>query len=228
MMTPRLALAASLLLAIPLSVLAAWHYGADALAIASSHAAEWRQGGVAVAAGFVFGQALVAGFGVLPASLTGLAIGFILGPGLGLAVAAMGTMAGAMLSFALARSALRPLVMAALARWKFNPPAARDQDWRFVFVLRLSPVLPFAPASFALGAMGIAWRDFLIGTLASLPSLAAYVWLGAATPVLNGDWRSLSHPALNTLFWIGLAMTALMAVQWGGRLVAARAAVRAS
>lgn len=226
-MTPRLALGASLLLAVPLSLIAAWHYGADALALASSHASEWRQGGVAVAAGLVLVQALVAGFGILPASLTGLAIGFILGPGLGLAVAAIGTMAGAVLSFSLARSALKPLVMAALARWHVNAPIAHRQGWRFVFVLRLSPVLPFAPASFALGVMGIGWRDFLIGTLASLPSLAAYVWLGAAAPALNGDWRDLSHPALSVLFWVGLAMTALMAVQWGSRLVAARMPVRA-
>lgn len=227
MMTARTALGASLLLAIPLSLLAAWHYGADALAMASSHASEWRQGGVVVAAGFVLVQTLVAGFGVLPASLTGLAIGFILGPSLGFAVAAVGTMVGAMLSFAIARSALRPLVMAALARWNFNAPVARGQGWRFVFMLRLSPVLPFAPASFALGAMGIGWRDFSIGTLASLPALAAYVWLGAAAPALNGDWRGLSHPALSVLFWIGLAMTALMAVQWGSRLVVARMTVRA-
>lgn len=226
-MAARWVFALVVLLAILISLGAAWHYGPDALPIAASHAAEWRSGGVLIALSFVGVQALVAGFGLLPASLTGIAIGFILGPSSGLVVAVVGTMGGAMLSFALARSALRPLVIAALARWNVSPPVQLGTDWRFVFMLRLSPILPFAPASFALGAMGIRWRDFVVGTLASLPSLAAYVWLGAAAPALSNDWRSLSHPALSALFWVGLGITVLMAVQWGGRLLAARMPIRA-
>lgn len=226
-MRVRIAVALFLLLAMPISLAAAWHYGADAVILVASHAVEWRKGGVAIALACIGVQTFVAGFGVLPASLTGMAIGFILGPSYGLLVAAVGTMAGAMLSFALARSALRPLVVAALARWNDTPPAQAGHDWRFVFMLRLSPILPFAPASFALGAMGIRWRDFVIGTVASLPSLAAYVWLGAATPALSSDWRSLSHPALSALFWLGLAVTMLMVMQWGGRLLAARVPMRA-
>lgn len=211
-----------LLLIIVASCTTAWTYGGDVLSIAADHARDWRQGGMSVLIAFWVIQMLVAGFGILPASLTGVAIGCILGPINGFLVAALGTLAGAALSFALARSALRPFVLAALARWQFTPPADKGGDWRFVCMLRLSPILPFAPASFALGAIGIRWRDFMIGTLASLPSLAAYVWLGAATPVLNGGGESLSHPVLNGLFWLGLAMTALLAVQWGGCRVAAR------
>ena len=48
-----------------------------------------------------------------------------------------------------------------------------------VTLLRISPVMPFALTSYGLGLTRISQRDFLAGTLASLPSLAGYVALGA-------------------------------------------------
>lgn len=205
------------------ALLGGWRFAGQAAEIASSHAAEWRDGGLAVYAGFALVQMLVAAFGFLPASLTGLAIGFVLGMKAGLPVAAAGTLAGAALAFALARSAIRPLIHASLAKRGFQMPAQRaGEGWRFVFMLRLSPVLPFAPASYALGMMGVGWRDYLIGTLASLPSLAAYVWLGSVTTALGTDWRGLSHPVITALFWIGMAASVLLLVQLGGRFIAAR------
>lgn len=221
-MPARMVVASALLAILAAGLGAGWAYGGDALAIISSHAVEWRQGGIGVCAALIAFQILVAGFGFLPASLIGLAIGFILGPVTGFAVAAIGTLGGAVLAFALARSALRPIVLAALAKRAFNADDFSGRGWRFVFMLRLSPVLPFAPTSYALGVMGLGWRDFLCGTLAALPSLAAYVWLGSMMTNLGGDARSLSHPLLTTLFWIGMAATLIIALQWGGRLLAVR------
>lgn len=195
----------------------------SAVEMASAHAAEWKQGGAAVLAAFALLQMVVAAFGFLPASLTGLAIGFVLGVETGLPVAAAGTLAGAALAFALARSAIRPVIVKSLERRGFAMPESKAKDgWRFVFMLRLSPVLPFAPASYALGVMGMSWRDYLAGTLASLPSLAAYVWLGSVTTALGQDWRSLSHPLITTLFWIGIAASVLLVVQLTGRALAVR------
>lgn len=201
--------------------LGGWSFAGTAVEIASAHATEWKQGGLAVLVSFALVQMFVAAFGFLPASLTGLAIGFVLGMKTGLPVAAFGTLAGAALAFALARSAIRPAIVNALARRGWNL-ADKGEGWRFVFMLRLSPVLPFAPASYALGAMGIGWRDYLIGTLASLPSLAAYVWLGSVTTLLGSDWRNLSHPLITSLFWIGMAASVLLLVQIAGRVIAAR------
>ena len=209
--------------ALLLCLWAGWHYGDQAMGMASAHAAEWRQGGLGIWLAFIMVQTLVAGFGFLPASLTGLAIGFILGPVMGFAIAALGTLSGACLAFALARSAFRPLIVAALAKRGFEARGwAGSRSWRFVFMLRLSPVLPFAPTSYALGIMGVTWRDFVCGTLAALPSLAAYVWLGAAMTQLSPDVRALSHPLLTSLFWIGMAATLVLVLQLGGRMVAAR------
>ena len=214
----RVVVAVACVLALLASLWGGWSYAGEAVDFASAHAAEWKEGGLAVALGFTILQALVAAFGFLPASLTGLAIGFVLGMTLGFPVAALGTLAGAALAFALARSAIRPFILAQLTRRGFAvPQKAACRGWRFVFMLRLSPVLPFAPASYALGVIGVGWRDFFVGTLASLPSLAAYVWLGSVTTMIGTDWRSLSHPLITVLFWVGVAASVLLAVQILGR-----------
>lgn len=206
-----------------LAAFCGWSYAGSAIAFARDHAAEWRDGGWFVMAGFALLQTLVAAFGFLPASLVGVATGFVLGLATGLPIAAVGTLAGAALSFVLGRSTLQPIIAASLRKRGFNPAwAAPQRGWRFVFMLRLSPILPFAPASFALALMGVRWRDYAIGTLAALPSLAGYVWLGSLTTTLSEDWRSLSHPLMTSLFWIGLAATLIVIVQAAGHLLAAR------
>jgi len=72
----------------------------------------------------------------------------------------------------------------ALARFGGRRLGALDgalarEGWRLVCLIRLSPVMPFAPTSLALGASAVALRDYVLGTLASLPALFAYVALGA-------------------------------------------------
>ena len=74
---------------------------------------------------------------------------------------------------------------------KPDPPAARGtrlkllngmvtQDgWRLVALLRISPVMPFSITSYALGLTNIRPRDYVLGTLASLPLLLGYVVIGA-------------------------------------------------
>lgn len=206
-----------------LAAFCGWTYAELAIAFVSDHATEWRHGGALVMAGFLVLQMTVAAFGFLPASLVGIATGFVLGLPMGLPIAIAGTLSGAAVSFVLGHSTLRPIIAASLRKRGFHPDGADLQrGWRFVFFLRLSPILPFAPASFALALMGVRWRDYAIGTLAALPSLAGYVWLGSLTTTLSQDWRSLSHPMLTTLFWIGLAATLIVIAQAVGHVLAAR------
>lgn len=131
-------------------------------------------------------QMLVACTGVLPASLTGLAAGAVYGVATGFLLAGAGTMCGALAAFLLGRSLLRPLVVRWLDRrspgrgaWvrRLDRAIARD-GWRTVCLLRLSPVMPFAATSYMLGLTGVPLRDYLCGTLASLPALLGYVILG--------------------------------------------------
>ncbi|WP_162561130.1 TVP38/TMEM64 family protein [Methylobacterium terrae] len=140
-----------------------------------------RQGAAGPAL-LVAAQALIAASGVLPASLLGIAAGTLLGIGPGFAAAAAGTMAGALLSFWIGRALLRGRRpgFPAGGRWAMAlDRSVAAEGWRLVGLMRLSPVMPFAPTSYALSLSSVRLADYLIGTLAVLPALLAYVMLGA-------------------------------------------------
>ena len=131
---------------------------------------------------FGLGQTLVAASGALPASMIAVMAGATLGFSGGLLLSGAATLLGGWLAFLLSRSALGGWIGRRLAR---RPGLARidaamaSEGWRMVALLRISPVMPFAITSYALGLTRISHRDFLAGTLASLPALAGYVALGA-------------------------------------------------
>ncbi len=129
-------------------------------------------------------QVAIAASGVLPASLIGIAAGAVFGLPVGFLVAAVSTLAGAWLAFALSRSMFRPAIARRLAR---SPRLARidravDRDgWKLVFLLRMSPVMPFAATSYLLGLSAVSRRNYLIGTLGAMPALGGYVFVGSLT-----------------------------------------------
>lgn len=76
--------------------------------------------------------------GVLPASVVAI------GAGLAFLLSAAGTLVGAWAAFQLSRSLLRPMVARFLKdrgrAARFDDAVVRD-GWRFVFLLRISPVM---------------------------------------------------------------------------------------
>lgn len=168
----------ALLAGLAAAPLAAGILAPDAAARLTARLAELGPAGPAI---LLVVQALVAASGVVPASGVGIAAGALLGPVEGFCVAALGTMTGALITFALARTVLGAR---ALARFGGRRLAALDgalaaEGWRLVCLIRLSPIMPFAPTSLALGASTVGLRDYALGTLAALPALFAYVALGA-------------------------------------------------
>ncbi len=167
---------------------------------------------------FVLLQSLVSVSGVLPASLAGVAAGAVFGLLAGFWLAALSTMAGALAAFALSRSVFRPWVAGFLARragLKRLDEAVAQDGWRSVCLLRLSPVMPFAVTSYALGLTSIGWRDYLVGTLASMPALFCYVALGRFA---GGGLEALhtgASPVGLALLAFGLAATALLTLRIG-------------
>ena len=103
----------------------------------------------------------------------GLPLGFLLAAG--------GTMGGALLSFGLSRSLFRNNLARQLARRprlaRFDALLARG-GWRVVCLLRLSPIMPFAATSYALGMSSVGIEAYALGTVASLPALLGYVYIG--------------------------------------------------
>lgn len=131
---------------------------------------------------FVLTQAAVATLGVLPASLLGIAAGMAYGLWGGFALAALGTLLGGWIAFRLSRSLFRPWIAGVVGRHastdRFDR-ALSAGNWRFVCLMRISPIMPFSITSYALGLTRIDERSYLLGTLASIPALFVYVAAGA-------------------------------------------------
>lgn len=158
---------------------------------------------------------LIAFSGFLPASLIGIVGGSIYGLGEGFGVSALATILGAWVSFALSRSLFRDvferLFMRRAGFRHFGDEIAKG-GWRFVCLLRMSPIMPFALTSYALGLSGIGARNYMLGTIASLPALFGYVCIGwFARHSLNAESAGASCLQW-MIFGVGIAATILLTV----------------
>ena len=150
-------------------------------------------------------QLLVAASGILPASLPAVAAGAIYGVEVGFPLAAVSTLAGAMLSFWLSRSLFRPVVARLLherSRLRDIEELVTQDGWKLVFLLRLSPFMPFAATSFALGFSSVNRGPYVIGTLFSLPSLLGYVVIGRTVGAMSHHWYD--EPNVMRLAFLGV------------------------
>ncbi len=199
--------------------LIAAHWGGGDIAWAEAMLRRIRDAGPLGWLGFTAVQIVVAMAGIVPASLLGMMAGMTYGVGLGFALSTVGTLVGGWLAFMLARSLLRDWVAARLPgasrQAQLDAAIARD-GWRMVCLLRISPIMPFAVTSYALGLTGISLRAYLLGTLAALPALLGYVIVGALTGmgVAAGSSREASVVRL-ILLGIGIAATLLLTLRLG-------------
>lgn len=120
--------------------------------------------------------------GIVPASILAIAAGTIYGFNIGVTLSAVGLLVGGVAGFAGARYLFReiasPWVNSRIALRKIDADIAR-QGWRVVALLRLSPIAPFGLTSYALGLTRLRFRDYLIGSVGSMPAMAAFVYGGA-------------------------------------------------
>jgi uncharacterized membrane protein YdjX (TVP38/TMEM64 family) len=163
-------------------------------------------------------QVLVAASGILPASLLGVVAGGIYGLLPGFVLAAISTMAGAVAAFFLSRSVFRPTVERLIASRprlrNFDALLAQDGS-RLVCLLRLSPVMPFSVTSYMLGLSSIDLRSYTIGTLASLPALCGYVFIGTLADASLSAWITGADPLRWILLGIGGAATLVLTLRFG-------------
>jgi uncharacterized membrane protein YdjX (TVP38/TMEM64 family) len=163
-------------------------------------------------------QILVGVSGVLPASLLAVAAGAIYGFVPGFLLAATAVLVGAVLSFALSRSLFRPAIeRLAVRRPRLrNIDALIDKDgWRLVWLLRISPIMPFSAMSFALGLSRIGLRSYMLGTMASLPTLCGYVFAGTLTDRGLSIFSGGASPLRWSLLGIGVVATLLLTLRFG-------------
>jgi len=125
----------------------------------------------------------VATLALIPASALTLAAGFIYGPITGTAIVSAASTLGATLAFLVSRYLARPFVTQKLQGF---PKLAAVQSKvsedgaKVVFLLRLSPLVPFTLLNYALGVTEVPLASF-IGTswAGMLPGTVAYVYLGS-------------------------------------------------
>ena len=167
---------------------------------------------------FAIIQILVAVSGILPASLLGVAAGSIYGLVSGFLLAAASTLAGALLSFFFSRSLFRAMIERLAARRprlrNLDARIARD-GWKLVCLLRVSPIMPFSATSLALGLSGVSLRDYAIGTLASLPALCGYVFIGTLADTSLSAWATGGSTVRLVLLGIGVLATLVLILRLG-------------
>jgi uncharacterized membrane protein YdjX (TVP38/TMEM64 family) len=210
--------AAGLVGLIVLGMLAAWVSPERVIGAGEKLMQIVRDLGVRGAVVFAIVQVLVAVSGILPASLLGVAAGAIYGLVPGFLLAAASTLAGALLSFFLSRSLFRATVERLAAR----RPRLRNLDariaregWKLVCLLRVSPIMPFSATSFALGLSAVGLNDYAVGTLASLPSLCGYVFIGTLADTSLSAWATGASTVRLMVLGIGGLATLVLVVRLG-------------
>ena len=140
----------------------------------------------------------------------------------------LGAILGATLAFFAGRYLVRHFVEAYVhrhPRLAAIDRAVESEGARLVFLLRLSPIVPFVLLNYVLGISRITLRDYMIGLTGMLPAVAAYVYAGKVA----GDLASLASGAATprgttyyVLLTVGLAATVVATI------LITRAAARAT
>ncbi|KXZ42500.1 hypothetical protein GPECTOR_141g698 [Gonium pectorale] len=153
---------------------------------------------------------------LFPASVLTLAAGALFGPLAGTALVSIASTTGATCAFLVSRYLARPWVeskIAGLPRFKaVLSGVAANGPW-VVFLLRLSPLVPFNLLNYALGLTPISPPAYVAASWAGmLPGTFAYVYLGgagrAAVDAAAAGGSGVDTPKL-VLYGVGAAATIL-------------------
>lgn len=161
---------------------------------------------------FICVQTLVAVVGIVPASAIGIAAGAIYGLWAGFLLAAISTLLGAGIAFWLSRTVLRRFI----ETWSHGEAGLTTlqalfagRGWRFVCLVRMSPLMPFAATSYALALLPITVRTYAVGTLAALPSLFGCVLTGHLATATMDAWHG-ERSAQVAVLSVGAVATVLL------------------
>lgn len=171
-----------------------------------------QSGGPAAPAAFILIYA-VAVVAFIPASLLTIAAGAVFGLLPGVVYALIGATLGSTGAFLLGRHVARRLVakrLAAMPRFVAIERAVSARGRRIVFLLRLSPVIPFNFLNYALGLTTISVWDFVVASLGTVPGALVYAYAGKVTGealVLAGQAEVPKNASYYALLVGGLVAT---------------------
>ncbi len=164
--------------------------------------------------------AFVLGYGVAalvlaPAVLLTLSAGALWGFSRGVLYASLGASFGAALAFLASRYVVRRYVEAYVdrhPRLAAIDRAVEAEGVRLVFLLRLSPLVPYVLLNYVLGISRVRFRDYMIGWTGQIPLVAAYVYAGKTAGDLATLASGAATPRGATYYWLlalGLLSTAV-------------------
>jgi uncharacterized membrane protein YdjX (TVP38/TMEM64 family) len=159
------------------------------------------------------GTYVVAVICMMPAFLLIMVGGAVFGVMKGTALAFTGATIGGTCAFLIGRYFARDLVQRRVAA---NPTlttidrAVGESGLRIVFLLRLSPAIPFVLSNYALGITRVKLPHFVLGMVGLLPVVATYAAYGKASGA--GPLPDGSSPISPTVLGIGIVATILLGV----------------
>jgi uncharacterized membrane protein YdjX (TVP38/TMEM64 family)/membrane-associated phospholipid phosphatase len=186
---------------------------------------DWSEEFEAVIAGMDFATGLVvfcavnviAALLLVPGWIFGIAAGAVFGLGWGLAAAMASALLSALAAFLLARYVMRrPLERAARRNdaFKAMDAAVKEEGWKVVALLRMSPLMPTGIKSYFLGLTRVRLADYIAGSMAGMfPGILLKVYVGAT----GRGALSEGGPLNWSLFAAGLAATLGLALLLGRR-----------
>jgi uncharacterized membrane protein YdjX (TVP38/TMEM64 family) len=159
-----------------------------------------------------------------PAFLLTFAAGAVFGLLQGTLLVYVGAVLGSSAVFAIAS----PLSRSRVLRWMERDQrvaavraAVVGQATWVMFLLRLSPVVPFVLLNYALALSGVRYRDFLVASVGMLPTIVMYVYYGKVV----GDVAKLAAGVAPPR---GVEYYVLLAVGLVATIVATTAVARAA
>ena len=149
---------------------------------------------------------------MMPAFLLTLGAGFAFGLSEGFFVAWIGLTAGASVAFLIGRYVARERIARAIAsrgpRYAAIDRAIGRKGARIVFLLRLSPLVPFVVSNYFYGLTGIPFGGYVLASAAGMaPLTLLYVSLGAAARDIVGDPAGPAGAWKWTLIVVGIVVT---------------------
>jgi uncharacterized membrane protein YdjX (TVP38/TMEM64 family) len=124
---------------------------------------------------------ILAAITLAPAFLLTFSAGAVFGLWRGTLLTYVGAVLGASAVYALAA----PLARSRLLRWIDRDPrvaatrraVARDSAW-IMFLLRLSPLVPYNLLNYALSLSGVGYREYLLSSVGMIPAIVMYAYYG--------------------------------------------------
>lgn len=159
---------------------------------------------------------IIASLMFVPGSILTMGAGYALGLGAGMVTVSVASVIAATLGFLLSRLLIRGWLYDSInqrSRLRVLDGVIRQQGFKIVLLLRLSPVFPFSLLNYSLGMTSIARRDFVLATwIGMLPATAMYTYLGTTihnlAAELTGEMKA--EPFHELAFLAGLAVTVLV------------------